>query len=111
MARRLKKTKGATEAGNGDKPNGAVPWPKTPKQLMDYINTMLEWPSAAGDSGVGYGRCVYSMANSAEATFNYVGAKLGVTGFQASAADLQFLSNRRNLKLGFMLLDAEQLLY
>ncbi len=51
------------------------------------------------------------MSISAEATFNYIASKLGVTGFQASCADLDFLGRTRNMKKGFAILNYENLLY
>ena len=50
-------------------------------------------------------------ANAAVATFNYVAGTLGITGFQASAADMTVLAETRGMKHGFMILDAENLLY
>jgi hypothetical protein len=41
---------------------------------------------------------------------HYVYHKLGNTGFQASWADLEFLSINRRMKNGFRIFDAEQLL-
>ena len=42
---------------------------------------------------------------------HYVYHKLGNTGFQASWADLEFLSINRRMKDGFRIFDANQLLY
>ena len=94
-----------------EKPEGKPPWPKSEDELLAYIREMLEWPNGAKEMGEGYGRCVYAMSNAALATFNYIAGKLGVTGFQASCAELQFLSDSRNIKYGFLILNAENLLY
>lgn len=58
-----------------------------------------------------YGTCVYAMSMAAVATFNYVAHRLGVTGFQASCADLDILRRTRRLKGPFMLLDGEKALF
>lgn len=42
---------------------------------------------------------------------HYVYHKLGNTGFQASWADMEFLSINRRMKNGFRIFDAENLLY
>jgi hypothetical protein len=45
------------------------------------------------------------------ATFNFIAHKLGVTGFQASCADLDFLARVRDMKLGFIVLNGRDLMY
>ena len=94
-----------------EKPEGKIPWPDTEEELITYIREMLKWPNGAEDMGEGYGRCVYAMSNAAVAAFNFVAGKLGVTGFQASCAELQFLKETRKLEHGFMIVDANRLLY
>jgi hypothetical protein len=94
-----------------EKPEGKVPWPKTEEELLAYIREMITWPDGAADMGEGYGRCVYAMSNAALATFNYIAGTLGVTGFQAGCAEMQFLRDSRHMEHGFMILDAENLLY
>lgn len=81
-----------------------VPWPKTSKQLQDYIDSLL---SRTHD----YGTCVYAMSMAAEAAFNYVSGQLGVTGFQASCADMDFLRRTRGIKGPWMILKGEDALY
>lgn len=81
-----------------------VPWPKTKKQLTEYIESLVRRPH-------GYGTCVYAMSMAAEAAFNYVAGELGVTGFQASGADLDFIRRTRSMKGSFILLKAEDALY
>ena len=58
-----------------------------------------------------YGTCVYAMSLSATAAFNYVARKLGVTGFQASCADLDIIKRTRGMKSGFRILNYENLMY
>lgn len=81
-----------------------APWPKTEKELVKYIDSLVKQEHD-------YGTCVYAMSLAAVATFNYVSHKLGVTGFQASCADLDILKRTRGMKGGFILLKAEYLLY
>lgn len=80
-----------------------APSPKSLTELSDYINSLVERPHD-------YGTCVYAMSLAATATFNYVAGKLGVTGFQASCADLDILRRTRGLEMG-CILDYEKLLY
>ncbi len=58
-----------------------------------------------------YGTCVYAMSMAATATFNYVAGRLGVTGFQASCADLDFLKRVREWDHPFIILQANDDLY
>jgi hypothetical protein len=58
-----------------------------------------------------YGTCVYAMSIAAEAAYNYISHVLGVTGFQASCADMDFLRRTRGWKMGFQILNYENLLY
>ncbi len=51
------------------------------------------------------------MSLAAVAAFYYVSHKLGVTGFQASCADMDFLQRTRSMKSGFKILDYDDLLY
>jgi hypothetical protein len=94
-----------------EKPEEQIPWPESEADLMAYIREMEQWPDGAKEAGEGYGRCVYAMSNAAVATFNYIAKKLGVTGFQASMAEMQFLKETRHMEHGFILLDAENLMY
>ena len=80
-----------------------IPTPKTPEELMEYVKTLTDRPHD-------YGTCVYAMSHAAVAAFNFVAQKLGVTGFQASCADLDILKHTRRLRRG-QVLDYENLLY
>lgn len=84
--------------------NQEAPWFDSPDQLQKYINSLVERPQD-------YGSCVYAMSLAAVAAFQYVASKLGVTGFQASCADLDFIRRTRNIKGPFMLVNAEKMLY
>jgi hypothetical protein len=87
-----------------ERPSDSPPWPKSEDELVAYIREMVAW-------GTTYGRCVYSMSYASVATFNYISYQLGVTGFQASCADLDILRHTRLMKHGFMILNAHDLLY
>lgn len=80
------------------------PWPYTEKQLGEYVASLV-------NRSHDYGTCVYAMTLAAQAAFNYVAHKLGVTGFQASCADLSFLRRSRHIKGPFMIIMAEDALY
>jgi hypothetical protein len=81
-----------------------VPWPLTPEQLTEYVESLVHKTHD-------YGTCCYAMSMAAEAAFNYVAHCLGVTGFQSSCADLDFLRRTRSMKGPFMILKAEDMLY
>jgi hypothetical protein len=78
--------------------------PTSPAELAGFVQDLV---GREHD----YGTCVYAMSLAAVAAFNYVASKLGVTGFQASCADMDIIARTRGLKHGFMILDASQLLY
>lgn len=81
-----------------------VPWPKTEEELTGYISALV-------DRSHDYGTCVYAMSMAAVAAYYYVAKKLGVTGFQASCADLDFIKRTRGMKQGFRIVDFDKLLY
>lgn len=81
-----------------------VPWFKTPEELIDYINGLV-------NEQHDYGTCVYAMSMAAVAAFQYVAGVLGTTGFQASCADLDVVRRTRHLKGPFILLKGEDALY
>lgn len=81
-----------------------VPWPETLDDLTRYIAGLVEREHD-------YGTCVYAMSMAATAAFGYVAKRLGVTGFQASCADMDILRRTRHMEHGFILLKADDLLY
>jgi hypothetical protein len=95
------KLKNATEA---ELRNFEIPRFKNIDELKEFIST-LETRTH------NYGTCVYAMSLAAEAAYNYIASKLGVTGFQASIADLDFLRKTRGMKNGFKILNYSDLLY
>jgi len=81
-----------------------APWPDTLEALNEYITSLVERKHD-------YGTCVYAMSLAATAAFYHVSSKLGVTGFQASCADLDFLRRTRSMDGPFIILKAEDMLY
>lgn len=91
-------------SGESEMRDAKVPWPKTEKQLAEYIASLVNREH-------NYGTCVYAMSMAATATFNFVAGQLGVTGFQAGCADLDVVRRARRIKGPFMILQAEDALY
>lgn len=81
-----------------------VPFIKTAHELSEYIEGLIEQQHD-------YGTCVYAMSMAAVAAFNYVASALGVTGFQASCADLDIIRRTRHMECPFMLIKLEDRLY
>lgn len=81
-----------------------APWPKTEEELLAYVKSLVDRPHD-------YGTCVYAMSLAAVAAFNFIAARLGTTGFQASCADMDIIRRTRGMEDGFMILDASNLLY
>lgn len=81
-----------------------IPWPKTIKQLNEYIESLAE-------RNHDYGTCVYAVSMASVATFNYMAGVLNITGFQSGCADFDILRRTRNIKGPFMLIDSEKALY
>lgn len=73
-----------------------VPWPDSVEELTAYIRSLLDRPHD-------YGTSVYAMSMAATAAFQCVARKLGVTGFQASCADMDILRRTRGFKWGRVL--------
>lgn len=76
----------------------------TVEELQGYITSLVEREHD-------YGTCCYAMSLAATAAFNFVASKLGVTGFQASCADLDILRRTRHLDGPFVILTGEDELY
>lgn len=81
-----------------------VPWPKTLAELTEYIDHLTGLDHD-------YGTCVYAVSNAATAAFHYMAHRLGITGFQASCADMDLLRRTRGYKHGFAVIDYGELLY
>ena len=80
------------------------PRPRTAEDLGRIIDSLVERDHD-------YGTAVYAMSLAAMSAYNYVAHKLGVTGFQAGCADLDFIRRSRHLEHGFMILNYNNLLY
>lgn len=105
-AERIEHTKrveasGRTENGMRDE---TAPTPKTIEELTAYVQKQVSGPHD-------YGTCVYAMSLSATAAFNFAAGQLGVTGFQASCADLDVLRRTRSIDGPFIILKAYDALY
>lgn len=81
-----------------------APTPQSVDELSSYIETLVVREHD-------YGTCVYAMSLAATAAFNYVANKLGVTGFQASCADLDILRRTRRMESPFSIINGENMLY
>lgn len=80
-----------------------VPRIESPEELAEFARLLTEREHD-------YGTCVYAMSALAVAGFNLAAGKLGVTGFQASCADMNILRRTRGLKWG-KVIDYGDLLY
>lgn len=81
-----------------------APWPKTMDELTGFITALTERDH-------NYGTCVYAMSFSAVAAMYYAAHLLGVTGFQAGCAELDFLQRTRNLEGPFMIVNVANMIY
>lgn len=79
------------------------PKPQSIEELSEFMRVLV---SREHD----YGTCVYAMSLCAVAAFNLVAHELGVTGFQASCADMDVLRYTRNFKWG-RIVNYDDLLY
>ena len=95
----------AAEAGRTEQAmrETKAPWPKTPEELAAYVQSLVDGPHT-------YGTCCYAASLASTATFNYVCSVLGMTGFQASCADLDMVRRTRSIEGPFMLIKAEDAL-
>jgi ribosome modulation factor len=83
----------AGEMPEKDMREADVPWPKTLDELTKYIDQLVDRPHD-------YGTCCYAMSMAAVAALRHVAHKLGVTGFQASCADMDILRRTRDFDWG-----------
>jgi hypothetical protein len=86
-------------------------WPETEGELVAYIRRELARIGDVPDVAGGYNLCPELMMNIAVAAFNYASGVLGVTGWQASWAELGFIRTTRHLTGPFAILDGSDLLY
>lgn len=98
-------TQEATTAPNEHEMREAsVPTPQTLEDLTTYINGLVNRPHD-------YGTCVYAVSMAATAAMQYVYDKLGMTGFQASCADLDIVRRNRHIQGPFAIIKAEDSLF
>jgi hypothetical protein len=81
-----------------------APFLDTEEELLAYIRDLVERKHD-------YGTCVYAASMAATAAFNYVAGTLGMTGFQASCADMDILRRTRHIEGPFSLFRYRDLLY
>ena len=84
--------------------DATVPTFETVEELSGYIESVVEREHD-------YGTCCYAMSMAATAAFNFVAKRLGVTGFQASCADLDILRRTRSLDGPFIIIKGQDELY
>lgn len=77
---------------------------ETVSDLGDYVQSLI-------DGEHDYGTCVYAMSLAATAAFNLVAGKLGVTGYQASCADMDIIRRTRHIEGPFAIVNGEDGLY
>lgn len=82
----------------------AAPNPKTLQELTRVIDELVDGPHD-------YGTAVYATSLAATAAFHFVAHTLGLSGFQASVADLDVLRRTRHYEGPFMVIDGSNLLY
>ena len=76
----------------------------TPRSIDELTNIICDLTERKHD----YGTCVYAMSIAATAAFNYMASTLGVTGFQASCADMDVLRRTRGYEHGFQVIKRSQ---
>lgn len=81
-----------------------VGFPRSTEELLSIMSVLI-------DREHDYGSAVYAISLSTLAAFNYASGKLGITGFQASCTDLDFLRRNRRLDNGFCIINYNDLLY
>lgn len=79
-------------------------WPESEQELIDHIRELAK---ANND----YGKAAYVISLAAVATFRYMSHLCGITGFQASCADMDILRRNRHYEDGFRIIDYNNLLY
>lgn len=80
---------------------------ETPQDISQ-LNALI---ALLADRNHDYGTFVYAMSIAAAAAFNYMASRLGVSGFQAGCADMDFLRRTRRISGPFMLVKGENMLY
>ena len=84
--------------------NYEVPRIESLDDLKKFIMEMVQ-------NGQSYDTAPYAVALASYATFKYMALRLGISGFQASWADMQFIKRTRKMKDGFRIINYSELLY
>ena len=79
----------------------------TPNSLDELVTFIKSLENEADD----YGKAAYCASLAAYATFQYIAHREGLTGFQASCADLNFIARTRHIDGPFMIVDFRNHLY
>ena len=83
-------------------------WNVPPIKSKEELDVIIKFLSERKQD---YGTCVYAMSIASVATFNYMSYVVGSTGFQASCADLNFLTRVRGYTNGFKVIDFNNVIY
>ncbi len=78
---------------------------------FDKIEELVKYIEDLRKQEHDYGTAVYAMSCAAVAAFNYIANVEGVTGFQASCADLDIIRRTRRIKGPFMIIKLHDALY
>lgn len=78
---------------------------------IDSLEDLVFYIESLENEEHDYNTSGYATAMAAVAAFNYMAGRLGLTGFQASYAELDFIRRTRNLNCPFMLIKADNMLY
>jgi hypothetical protein len=78
---------------------------------FDTTDQLVEYLAALTDREHDYGTSAYACSLAAVAAFNYMARKMGITGFQASCADMDVIRRTRHMDGPFMLLCGGDALY
>ena len=78
---------------------------------IESLDDLKKFITEMEQNGQSYETAPYAVALASYATFMYMAGRLGISGLQASWADMQFLKRTRNMKDGFRILDYSELLY
>ena len=79
-------------------------YPNSWEELTEYVNELESRPHD-------YSSIADALTKATVAMFNYFACKHGMTGFQASWAELQFLKTTRGMEAPFAIIDGSKLLY
>lgn len=93
-----------TESKEFEMRDTEVPFLDSLEEVTEYIKNLVNMPHD-------YGTGVYAMSMAAQAAFNHVASKLGVTGWQTSYADLDFIRRTRHIDGPFIIIKVEDAVY